>query len=68
MKKTYMTPTVDVICINYSGMLCTSILSETLDADNIINTDDDMLAPDMGVPNLPGINIPGLNLPGMNMP
>ena len=45
MKKTYMTPSVDVICIDYSGMLCTSGLSETLNADDIINTDNDMLAP-----------------------
>lgn len=66
--KTYITPTVDVVHINYGGMLCTSGLSETLNADDIINTDNDMLAPDMGVPNLPGINIPGLDLPGMNMP
>ena len=45
MKKTYLAPTVEVIQISYNGILCSSILSETLDADNIINTDDDMLSP-----------------------
>jgi len=58
MKKTYMTPALEIFRIETEPILAGSTIG-IVDSPNIANSDD-VLAP--------GLELPGMNLPGMNMP
>jgi len=59
MKKTYMTPALEIFRIETEPILAGS---PTIGISSTPNIDDpnDVLAP--------GLELPGMNLPGMNMP
>ena len=58
MKKTYMTPALEIFRIETEPILSGSTIGIVSDPN--IDNPNDVLAP--------GLELPGLNLPGMNLP
>lgn len=64
MKKTYMTPALEIFRIETEPILAGSPTIGIV-SDPKIDNPEDVLAPGL---ELPGMNLPGMNLPGMDMP